>query len=161
MLAREDLEPYRRADGLPRRGCRSGAVLEARGAASLASRLCGGATYRRNDPWTSSSDGRGAGRLVAVKLGRAWVIDAAELERYRVDSLGRPGRKRKQPPPAPAELRDDGGPDLRPSLGAGKGRLQMDDESDAARRFLLGALLALLALSLIFVAINAILEARA
>lgn len=102
-----------------------------------------------------------AGRLVAVKLGRAWVIDAAELERYRVDSLGRPGRKRKQPPPAPAELTDDGGPDLRPGLGAGKGRLQMDDESDAARRFLLGALLALLALSLIFVAINAILEARA
>ncbi len=102
-----------------------------------------------------------AGRLVAVKLGRAWVIDAAELERYRVDSLGRPGRKRKQPPPAPAELTDDGGPDLRPSLGAGKGRLQMDGESDAARRFLLGALLALLALSLIFVAINAILEARA
>lgn len=40
-----------------------------------------------------------AGRIAAVKLGpRAWMIEADEIERYRREQLGRPGR-----PPARKE----------------------------------------------------------
>ena len=38
------------------------------------------------------------GRLRAQKLGpRAWMVEADEVERYRREQLGRPGRPRKAP----------------------------------------------------------------
>lgn len=42
-----------------------------------------------------------AGRLRATLYGRTYLIDRAELERYRRDSVGRPGRKATQQPPSP------------------------------------------------------------
>ena len=46
-----------------------------------------------------------AGRIAAVKLGpRAWMIEADEIERYRREQLGRPGRPAvKKAAPAAAE----------------------------------------------------------
>jgi excisionase family DNA binding protein len=45
------------------------------------------------------------GRLAAKKIGRDWLVTEAEVERYRADSLGRPGRPFKlpseEPPPRP------------------------------------------------------------
>jgi excisionase family DNA binding protein len=35
------------------------------------------------------------GRLIAVKHGRDWWIEDAEVERYRRENRGRPGRPRK------------------------------------------------------------------
>ena len=35
------------------------------------------------------------GRLRAVKHGRDWWLTPGEVERYRADSLGRPGRRPK------------------------------------------------------------------
>lgn len=35
------------------------------------------------------------GRLRARKIGPIWTISRMELERYRRESLGRPGRRRK------------------------------------------------------------------
>ncbi len=35
------------------------------------------------------------GRLRARKVGRDWTVTAAEIERYRVESLGRPGRRNR------------------------------------------------------------------
>lgn len=32
------------------------------------------------------------GRLQAIKRGRQWFVTRSEIERYRVESLGRPGR---------------------------------------------------------------------
>lgn len=37
-----------------------------------------------------------AGRLAATLIGKTWTITAAELERYRSESLGRPGRRMKE-----------------------------------------------------------------
>lgn len=37
------------------------------------------------------------GRIKAVRHGPIWWITEAEVERYRVDSLGKPGRRRKHP----------------------------------------------------------------
>ena len=37
----------------------------------------------------------GAGRLRASRQGRDWLVTAGEVERYRADSLGRPGRPRR------------------------------------------------------------------
>ncbi len=37
------------------------------------------------------------GRLKAEKIGRDWHLDTAEVERYRVEQLGRPGRRPRQP----------------------------------------------------------------
>lgn len=34
------------------------------------------------------------GRLRARKVGRDWIVSRREVERYRAESLGRPGRKR-------------------------------------------------------------------
>jgi excisionase family DNA binding protein len=34
-----------------------------------------------------------SGRLVATKRGRDWWITPAALDRYRAESLGRPGRR--------------------------------------------------------------------
>jgi excisionase family DNA binding protein len=33
------------------------------------------------------------GRLLAIKLGREWLVTAEEVNRYRSHSLGRPGRR--------------------------------------------------------------------
>ena len=41
-----------------------------------------------------------AGRLPAHKLGSIWVIDREDLEAYRENSLGKPGRKRRIAAPA-------------------------------------------------------------
>lgn len=35
-----------------------------------------------------------AGRLRAAKAGRDWLVTEREVERYRAESLGRPGRHR-------------------------------------------------------------------
>lgn len=35
-------------------------------------------------------------RLRANKLGRDWLVEGAEVRRYRRDSLGRPGRRTKR-----------------------------------------------------------------
>jgi excisionase family DNA binding protein len=35
------------------------------------------------------------GRLAATKVGRDWLLSDAEIERYRRDSVGKPGRPRK------------------------------------------------------------------
>jgi excisionase family DNA binding protein len=37
------------------------------------------------------------GRIRARKVGRDWDIDFSELQRYRIESLGRPGRRAAQP----------------------------------------------------------------
>lgn len=37
-----------------------------------------------------------AGRLAATKHGRDWWLTPAEVERYRRESLSRPGRHRKR-----------------------------------------------------------------
>lgn len=38
-----------------------------------------------------------AGRIRGQKVGpRAWVFDAGEVERYRAEQLGRPGRPKKE-----------------------------------------------------------------
>ena len=33
------------------------------------------------------------GRLTATKVGTTWVVTPREVERYRTESLGRPGRR--------------------------------------------------------------------
>ncbi len=33
------------------------------------------------------------GRLTATKVGTTWVVTPREVERYRAESLGRPGRR--------------------------------------------------------------------
>lgn len=38
----------------------------------------------------------GRGRLRAKKVGPVWTVSEKEVERYRADSLGRPGRKQKR-----------------------------------------------------------------
>lgn len=38
------------------------------------------------------------GRLRAVKIGRDWLVEEAEVERYRAQSLGRPGRRAHDDP---------------------------------------------------------------
>lgn len=39
-----------------------------------------------------------AGKLRARKVGPIWVVDRREVERYRRESLGRPGRRRRVRP---------------------------------------------------------------
>jgi excisionase family DNA binding protein len=38
----------------------------------------------------------GAGRIRAQKIGPLWTVTPAEVERYRRESLGKPGRRRKR-----------------------------------------------------------------
>lgn len=33
------------------------------------------------------------GRLAGIKIGRNWLVTRAEVERYRAETLGRPGKK--------------------------------------------------------------------
>lgn len=37
------------------------------------------------------------GRLRASRIGRDWLVAEGEVERYRVESLGKPGRPRAHP----------------------------------------------------------------
>lgn len=37
------------------------------------------------------------GRLSATKLGRDWLVEANEVSRYQLESLGRGGRPRRKP----------------------------------------------------------------
>ena len=37
------------------------------------------------------------GRLTATKVGTTWVVTPREVERYRAESLGRPGRHAAAP----------------------------------------------------------------
>jgi excisionase family DNA binding protein len=38
-----------------------------------------------------------AGRLTAAKIGPLWVVEELEVDRYRRESQGRPGRPRRAP----------------------------------------------------------------
>ncbi len=40
-----------------------------------------------------------AGRLRARLVGKTWVVSEREVERYRADSLGKPGRPSHRPAP--------------------------------------------------------------
>ena len=40
------------------------------------------------------------GRLAATLYGKTYVVSEAELDRYRRESLGKPGRPKHEPPPA-------------------------------------------------------------
>ena len=40
----------------------------------------------------------GRGRFKARKIGKTWVTNGAEVDRYRREHLGRRGRPRKHPP---------------------------------------------------------------
>ena len=39
-----------------------------------------------------------AGRLHGILVGKTWVVTPREVERYRAESLGRPGRRHAAPP---------------------------------------------------------------
>jgi hypothetical protein len=39
-----------------------------------------------------------AGRLRGILVGKTWVVTPREVERYRAESLGRPGRRHAAPP---------------------------------------------------------------
>lgn len=46
-------------------------------------------------------------RLRARLIGKTWVVTEKEVERYRTESVGRPGRRRERPetPATPKEAR--------------------------------------------------------